>query len=320
MTIALTLLAASIAFAQSEPDLIEGKSLLSGCLAKTACSDYITGILGENMAEYGFALQFDPIATGALAGKGNGLVTEIHTDTVALGEGNDASKRLLIPPFIPRIAVGYQYGSFTYDNPYPQLAFGAFLLPPIRILDDGVLFSTGAHVGAAMPLVEHVIWGSLELDVSWAHVGAPLVGTEAQLSQLAPLEPFLEEGATKCPEIAAGCLDSFDQSAVTIRAGMSVEPFAGAFFYSRVGAAILRQRLFVVYDRTTWGVGGVQPQMQFGGGFRAGDKYQMSMGMSVANKPSYLSTNDSRLMAKFVTTFSFRFGHARYWERNEEED
>jgi CBS domain-containing protein len=314
MSIALALLVTGLALSQSKPDLIDGDSLLVDCLADESCGDYITGILGENMAEFGFALQFDPIATSALAGRGVGVVTEVHIDTVVLGEGNDATKMLLIPPIIPRIAVGYQLGSFTYDNPYPQLSVGAFVLPPITILGDGVIFSTGGHVGASQPVVEHLVWAGVELDASWSHVGAPLVGTWAQLQHLAPLEPYLVEGATDCANIGPGCLDSFNQSAFTLRGGMSLEPLAGAFFYGRLAAAVLRQRLFVVYDRTTWAVGGVQPQLQFGGGFRAGDKYQAAMGMSIANKPAHLSTNDARLMAKVVTTFSYRFGHARYWE------
>jgi len=40
----------------------------------------------------------------------------------------------------------------------------------------------------------------------------------------------------------------------------------------------------------------------------------------MANKPARLSTNDARMMAKVVTSFSFRFGHARYWERAEDDD
>ena len=316
--IALALLS-TLALAQTAPQLVDGDSLLEGCLADDACNEYIVGILGENMAEYGFALQFDPVATGALAGKGMGLVTEVHIDTVVLGEGNDATKRLLIPPLVPRFAVGYQLGSFTYDNPYPQFSFGAFMLPPVRILSDGVLFSIGANAGAAIPLYEHLLWGALEVDGSWAHVGAPLVGTEAQLSQLDPLKPYIEPRASDCGVISSSCLDSFNQSAFTLRAGLSVEPLAAIFFYGRLAAAILNQRMFVVYDRTTWTITGVQPQAQFGGGLRAGDKYQLAMGMSVANKPAHLSTNDSRLMAKFVTSFSFRFGQARYWERKEEQ-
>jgi len=320
MITAFALLAATLAFAQSEPDLLEGKTLLGDCYDDKRCNDYILAILGENMAEYGFALQFDPIATSALAGKGVGVVAEVHVDTIPLGEGNDATKRLLIPPLIPRIAVGYQLGSFTYDNPYPQLSFGAFMLPPIQILGDGVLFSTGAHVGGAMPLYEHILWGGIELDASWASIGAPLFGAERQLLELDILEPYITEGESDCQIIVTGCLDRFRQSAFTLRAGLSVEPFAGAFLYGRLAAAVLRQRLFIVFDRTTWGSAGPQAQAQFGAGIRAGDKYQLAMGSSIANKPEYLSTNDSRLMVKFATSFSFRFGQARYWERLEEEE
>jgi hypothetical protein len=318
MTIALALFAITVSRAQSEPELTDGKTLLSECFANPSCDAYLSGILGENMTEYGFALQFDPIATSAIAGKGYGFVTELHIDTVPLGEGNDVSKRLLIPPAVPRIAVGYQYGSFTYDDPYPQLAFGAFILPPVSIL-DGLLFSTGAHVGASVPLYKHILWGALELDGSWAHITAPLVGSEQQLSQLAPLEDRLSAG-TDCPTLTSDCFDQFNQSTWTARTGLSVEPFPGAFFYGRLAAALLRQRLYVAYDRTTWQIRGLQPQAQIGAGVRAGDKYQLTTELALANKPAYLSTNDSRLMAKVVTSFSFRFGHARYWENKEIED
>jgi len=318
MTIALALFAITVSRAQSKPELIDGETLFSECFADATCDAYISGILGENMTEYGFALQFDPIATSALAGKGYGLVTELHIDTVALGEGNDVSKRLLIPPIVPRIAVGYQYGSFTYDNPYAQLAFGAFILPPVSIL-DGQIFSTGAHVGAAVPLYSHLLWGAIELDGSWAHITAPLVGSEQQLSQLEPLDGHLSS-ETLCPILTSDCYDQFNQAAWTARTGLSLEPLAGAFFYARVAATLLRQRLFVAYDKTTWQIRGLQPQAQLGAGVRAGDKYQLATEVALANKPAYLSTNDSRMMAKVVTSFSFRFGHARYWEGDKTED
>jgi len=318
MSITLALFLTIPGFAQSEPELTDGNTLLADCFAVPSCDTYLSGILGENMTEYGFALQYDPLATGALVGRGYGLVTELHVDSVTLGEGNDVTERLLIPPLVPRIAVGFQYGSFTYNNPYPQLSVGAFILPPVSVL-DGKIFSLGAHLGGAVPIYEHILWAALELDGSWAHITAPLIGSEAQLRQLEPLDGLLN-GETDCTSLQSGCLDRFNQAAWTGRVGLSLEPLAGLFLYGRLAAALLRQKLMVAYDKTTWEIRGVQPQAQIGAGLRAGDKYQLSTGVSMAHKPPYLSTNDAHMMAKIVTSFSFRFGHARYWDPKEADE
>ncbi len=309
----LLALVATPAVAQSQATLLEGDSLLSECLDDDVCGTVLVELVSENMAEYGFVQQVDPIATSALGGKGNGAVAEIRLDTLELGPKNALEELVLIPPALPRLSLGYQYGSYTYDNPYPQLAVGLTVLPPIRLF-GGTLIGGQLDLSGALPVVDHWVWAGAELGYGYGQLSVPLLGTKAQLKRIDAFAPWVPEGGTQCKDLGEGCLDQFRQHTVHVRVGLSVEPAPACFFYTRLAMVGLVQRLAVAYDDTLWGSGGAQVQGQLGGGIRAGDKYQLALGTVIASRPKALSTTDRSSMVKVVASTSFRFGRVRYWE------
>ncbi len=308
----------TLSMAQSQAHLVDGETLLQPCLERTECGDALLGLVSENMTEYGFVQQVDPIATSALAGRGVGLVAEIRVDSTTMGHKNQLEETILIPPILPRVSLGYQYGSYTYDNPYPQYALGLTVLPPVPVL-GGTLFSADPHASFAVPLGTHVIWAGLDVGYGYSQLALPLLGTEAQLALIPELDGHLPTEGAMCTDIGEGCLDQFQQHAAHARVGLSIEPVAAAFLYMRGGVTYLRQTLHLAYDDSRWAIEGVQPQGGFGGGIRAGDKYQLALGGTLASRPLVLSTDESSVIAKVVFSTSFRFGNARYWERAEAE-
>ncbi len=305
-----------LAAAQTQATLLEGDSLLEPCLEDAACAPALLGLVSENVAEYGFVAQADPIAISALGGKGMGLVAEVRIDTATLGPKNALEQRVFLPPALPRIAVGYQYGSYTYDNPYPQLAVGLTALPPIHVL-GGTVFSVQADASGAVPLGTEVLWLGAEIGYGFSELVAPVVGTPAELADIPEIGPWLPERApSACDGIGRDCVDRFAQHAVSARGGISVEPLPAVFCYARAAAVAVVQRIAVAYDRTTWGMGGVQIQAQGGVGVRAGDKHQLAMGVVSAPRPPEQTTTGARTLTKVTASTSFRFGRPRYWERD----
>ena len=263
----ILLLLSAIAHAQSTAHLVDGDSLLQPCLDLASCGDAVIGLLSENMTEYGFVQQVDPIATSALAGRGVGLVAEVRIDSTTLGPKNQLEERILIPPILPRFTLGYQYGSYTYDDPYPQYALGLTLLPPVPVL-GGTLFSADPHASFAIPLGTHLLWAGAEVGYGFAQLALPLLGAEEQLSAIEELEGLLPTEGASCPDIGQGCLDQFQQHSFQGRVGLSVEPLPAAFLYVRGGITYLMQTLHLAYDGSNWAIEGIQPQVGFGGGMR----------------------------------------------------
>lgn len=315
MLVLLISLWAASAQAQTQATLIEGESLLAPCLDEATCSDALIRLVSENMAEYGFVLQADPVAFSALGGKGSGVVAEARLDSTTLGERNQLEQLVLVPPALPRVGLGYQYGSFTYDNPYPQFAGGVTVLPPFRIF-GGTLWGVQLDTSAAVPLGTHLAWAGGELGYGFGQLAVPLLGTKQQLRQIDAFAPWIAPGPTQCEDIGRGCLDQFRQHSVHARFGLSLEPAPAVFTYTRVALVGIVQRLAVAYDETLWGSSGMQVQGQFGAGIRAGDRYQLAVGGVIASRPEQLSTNGATTLGKIVATTSFRFGRVRYWERD----
>lgn len=314
MTGLLLVLLAPLASAQSQAQLLEGSSLLAPCLDDATCEPALRGLVSESLAEYGFALQADPLGASPLAGKGMGLVAEARLDSLTLGERNALEQQVPLPPALPRFGVGYQYGSYTYDDPYPQVGIGLTVLPPYRLY-GGTLVGGQLDVGAAVPLAGHLLWGGAELGYGVGQLAVPLLGSAANLRKVETLEAHVERGQGSCADLDV-CLDRFWQHAGHGRLGLSLEPVPALFLYTRVAAVVLVQRLRVAADDTLWGMGGLQPQAHLGGGLRAGDQYQLTLGTVIASRPQGWSTNDSRTLIKVVASTSFRFGRPRYWERD----
>jgi len=285
----------------------EGSPLLAECVASEDCGAYIATQLSEILVEAGFALASSPVLTSALGGRGNGLVAELHVDTLALGRGNDLSEEITLPPAMPTIAVGYHVGSYTYDDPYPQYTVGAHLLPPLSF-GDSTVFVVGGTASAAWPIVEQ-LWVGAEATYSYGRVRAPLVGPPDELKDIEELRPYVRGLDLDCDP----CMDVTQQHSATGRVGLSVEPVPAWFLYARGGIWGMAQRLSLDVDGSEWTLGGVLPTAGFGTGVRLADRMQLAAGAEHARKSAAVTT-ERRGMWKALFTMGFRFGDARYRE------
>lgn len=301
--------------AQQPAALVSEASDLQPCLDNAGCDAWFRSLLSETMAEYGFLFQHDAIAGGAIAGKGNGFVFEVHVDSAVLGPPNLVTENVRIPPILPRLEVGWHVGSYTFDDPYPEYAVSLFMLPPIHTQDSGV-FSVGGSASAAFPLGTHFLWGGAELDLGYGNVFGPMVGDGDAIGDIDLVGQFVEIGDPPCEGTERGCIDRFRSFSPTGRLGLSFEPAPPIFVYGKIGAAWVVSSLDIAYDRSRWVVRGLQPQASYGGGLRFGDRIQLGLGGVTALKREDISTDDTRSMTRVVATFSIRIGAPRYWEED----
>lgn len=304
------------ALAQQPAALRSPSTDLEPCLANEACDDWFRSLLSETMVEYGFLFQHDALVGGAIAGKGNGFVFELHVDSATLGPDNLVTENVRLFPVLPRLEFGWQVGSYTYDDPYPQYAVSVFLLPPLGSREAGA-FSGGLSASAAFPLGTHLVWAGGEVDVAYGEVRGAMVGNGSKLAGIDLVTQFVTIDRPPCADEESGCIDRYRALAPTARLGLSLEPAPPVFLYGKLGAAWIESALDIAYDQSRWVVRGLQPQVSYGGGFRVGDRIQLAIGGVTAAKPASLSTDDGRWMTRIVGGFGIRLGAERYWERRE---
>lgn len=299
----------------------EGRTLLEPCLENPQCRGWIDAHIPETLAHAGLGLRYAPLATSAIAGKGNGLVAELHGGSMPLQQRGTLGQEMALPPVVPRIALGYQYGSYTYDNPYPQLAIGGFLLPPIPSGDGGHAWSAGGELSGSVPVVKkadgapsHLLWLGAEVGAARSEVQGSVVGGLSRVRGIDEIADYLDENLVLC---RSGCLDAFVQDDLALRVGMSLEPIGGLFAFGRIAAIAWRQTLTIALDGSVWRLTGWQTQLHAGGGIRFGDRYSVS-GVLVAVPLSEATSSGSAWLTTVSASTSFRFGAPRYWEGEEE--
>jgi hypothetical protein len=304
-------LLASVALGQSaiQPSE-EGSELLADCVADPSCGAYIATQVSENLVEAGFAMTHAPMAASALGAKGMGLLAEVRVDSLPLGERNEVGENLKLPPVVPRLSAAYHVGSYTYDDPYPQYAIAAHVLPPVGSA-SGRGWSLGATGSVAAPLSE-LLWLGAEVDYTYGAVSATVLGTPSQLRQYEEVKPYLRGSdlQVQCDP----CVDRVGQHAAGLRAGASIEPHPLAFAFVRGGVLLVHQQLRLDVDSSRWTLGGLLPTVGAGGGLRIADRTQVGLGASAAWKGEAVTTT-RRLMLKLVGSLSVRFGDARYREQ-----
>ncbi len=291
---------------------------LQPCLDTPACETLFTNILSETLVEMGFLFQHDGQGASALVGKGNGFVFELNAQTPVLGEPNVVLDEVNLPPVVPRLEVGYQVGSYTYDDPYPQFAVSAYVFPPLQ-LGDYSAFSVGGTGSTSVPLGTHFVWAGAEVDVSYGAVGGPFVGDGDVIEDIDLVSGFVDVDSPPCDATSDGCVDRFRTVTVMPRLGFSVEPHPVIYAYGKLGVGYTGSAIDVAYDSSEWSLRGVQTQFSYGAGARFGDRVQLGIGGVTALKPEALSTDDSRAMTRLIAAFSIRTGDARYWY-DEDED
>lgn len=303
----------SVALAQQPVRPVSDQTELQPCLDTEACSSILLPLMSETMAEFGAISQYRHVTTSALTGRGTGLHFGLQFDSLVLGEKNLVTQELQLPPVLPKLEVGYQYGSFTYDDPYPQFAVGMFLFPPIKIGEDQV-GNVGGSLSSAVPLGVRFLFAGLDVDASYGYLHTEIAGDGDIIEDIDAVAPFVDIEPPPCDATEAGCIDKLRHWAVGARIGLAIEPHPLLFVYGRVGGAYVSGTLIVAYDESRWRVAGLQPQFDYGGGVRIGDRIQLSFGGRTALRREELSTDDSRTLTRIGLSFSIRTGDARYWE------
>jgi len=285
----------------------EGSPLLADCVASDDCGGYLATQLSENLVEAGFALAASPIGASTLGGKGTGVVAELHVDSLPLGERNELGQELALPPALPTLAVAYHVGSNTYDDPGPQLAVGAHVLPPVRFGDTSA-FAAGVAASAAWPVVRQ-LWLGAEATYTYGRVTAPLVGPPDDLRDIDAIRPYIRGIDLDCDP----CLDTTQQHGPTLRLGVSFEPVPAWFVYGRGGVWVVAQTLDLDVDDSRWQLAGILPTTGVGTGLRLADRMQLSAGLEHAVKSATVST-EGRAMFKVIGAMSVRIGGPCSWE------
>lgn len=303
----------SVALAQQPVRPVSGQTELQPCLDNDVCASILLPLMSETMAEFGAISQYRHVATSALTGRGTGLHVALQADSLVLGEKNLVTQELQLPPVIPKLEVGYQYGSYTFDDPYPQIGGGVFLFPPIKIGDDQ-FGNAGASLSAAVPLGIRYLWAGLDVDGSYGWLATEIAGDGDVIEDIDAVAPFVTVEQPPCDRTEVGCIDKMRHWAAGARVGLAVEPHPLLFLYGRVGASYVSGTLIVAYDDSRWRVAGLQPQFDYGGGVRIGDRIQLSFGGRTALRGEGLSTDDSRTLTRLGMSFAIRTGDARYWE------
>lgn len=306
------------AWAQQPIELTSGSTALQPCLDEAACSGVLLDLVSETLVEFGWFQQHDALQGGALVGRGTGFVFELHVDSYTLGRRNFITEEVALPPVLPKLEVGYQLGSFTYDDPFPQLAASVVLFPPIAA-DGYRLSNVAAQVSGAVPVVDHRVWLGLELGLSHGATSGEMLGDGGVLEDVDAVAPFVDLEEPACAELAEGCIDRIRQTAFTAKVGVAVEPIPELFLFSKVGLGRQATALAIAYDASAWKMTGVLPQLSYGGGVRIGDRVLLSLGGATAWKSADASTDGVRAMSRLQVGFAIRTGDARYWFEEEDE-
>lgn len=304
------------AWAQQLITLEQGPTELQPCLDDAACRGVLEPLATETLVEFGWFLQHDSMAGSALTGRGNGLVFSIQGESPELGRKNLIVNEVELPPLLPKLEVGYQVGSYTYDDPFPQVAVSAFVFPPIRI-DGFTLLNTGLTVSAAMPVVEHYVWLGAEVAGTYGRVRGEMLGDGDVLDDVDSVSNFVDIEPPACADTAAGCIDQIQQMMLTGRVGVAIEPIPELFFYSKLAIGTFRSDLDIAYDTSKWRVKGVQPAFSYGLGVRIEDRVTLGAGGVTGPKPERFSTDDARLVHRVNVSLSVRTGDRRYWYESE---
>ena len=278
MILLLTLTAHADGFGSAQ--LIAGSpddDSFTGCLASDGCRDSFLRFLGESMMEQGFTMQshpliLTPLVSGRLGTAVGGSLSTFPFEPPAVNLSGKEENTQFSPVF-PRISAGRIAEIGTH-----RVGMGFSALPPIPVGGARAL-----ELGMEGAVVDQLGWG-VELDLMFLQAHAPITATQEQLddrdsfSNSDNLDPELYE--ERCG--ASGCTDVFTMSSMGLRGGRVWHLPSGLSPYAKAGVSLLYERLYVMYDETTWGLLAVQPSLHGGTGFQLGESVHLAAGASAA--------------------------------------
>ena len=304
--LALVVAVATSANAQTTAQLVDGSPDFTDCLGSESCESNFLAFLGGSMAEQGFAMQHDPIATSATVRRTGGFVAGGRLDTFPFGPPptnlSGKEENTQFSPVLPRLVVGW-----VGDADGTRRGIGAFLLPPVPVGGASALV-LGGDVSVARSVGDRMRIG-VEADFTYVHATAPVAATESQLdsrddfSNPDNLDP--QTFADVCGD--TDCLDTFRVANAAVHgvAAWDLGDRWGA--YGKVGLTYVSERLHVAYDDTTWAVRGLQPSVHGGATVAATDSLMLAAGAAAALKHAGLDSGGAPLFYKLEGSASFAF-------------
>lgn len=304
LSLLLTLtMTAGTAHAQSQARLIAGAPEFSGCLDSASCVTGFYQFLGHAMSEQGFTFQQVPLLTSSLHVRHQGVSAGVLVDTFPLSppRANLSGKEenTSFSPVIGRLTAGW-LGDGPLDTHVG--AGGFFFWTPIDVGGATVLLA-GADLSVSRDLSERLRAG-VELDFTYGRANAPIVASPEQYEnrdEWANPDNLLPETYEEvCLPQPNGCIDTYTLANTGLRAGVGYQIVPGLDVSARLGMTWVHERLYVDYDRTTWGLDGLQPSAHVAGHYLLKDRVQLGLGTSVGfRRPAVSESGQGGVFYKF---------------------
>ncbi len=307
----MTPLLLSLAFAQSQPKIVEGTPEFASCIDGAGdCADRFYRFLGLSMAEQGFTFQNDPQLLSPTLSRREGVAAGALLTTFPFAKPREnlsgKEENTSYSPVLPRIFAGWT--GDTGDT--TRVGAGVFFLPPIPVGGASALIA-GVEGGAAMKVGEAARVG-VELDFTYTRARAPIVASEEQyearddFDNPSNLDPETYE-AVCIP--AGGCTDTFTLANGGARLAAAVD-IGIVSPYVKLGIHTISNQLNVMYDDTTWGMTGIQPAAHTGALLAIGEHIDLSLGAAFALRPASLNEDPgggAGLFTKVQGAAAYRF-------------
>lgn len=275
------------ALAQGQPTIVEGTPAFEDCLQSAGCADRFYRFLGLSMAEQGFTFQNDPQLLSPTLSTRDGWAVGGLLTTFPFPEPREnlsgKEENTSYSPVLPRL-----FGGWRGTVGELRAGGGVFFLPPIPVGGASALV-LGAEGGVTIPVSDAVRLGA-ELDLTTTRARAPIVASEAQyearddFDNPTNLDPAIYEEVC----LPDGCVDTF---LVTNGGARLVASFGSGpvLPYVKLGVNLVRERLKVQYDGTTWGLGGVQGVAHGGALLQLGEHVDLALGGALGLRPATLA-------------------------------
>ena len=274
MIISLFLSIAHAKFGQTT--LSAGSPDFKDCLDNSNCIDDFYRFLTHSMLEQGFAIEGRSLLANPALTKQENFVfgTSITTFPFSPPQKNLSGKEenTSFSPVFPRF-----HGHYIQDD--KKNSYGIGILPPIPIKGASVLFTSLHYVRLISPQ------NTFQIDGSFAHILAPITASEEQFedkenfSNPDNLNDSLYQ--ERCASQENGCIDQYNIVHTsgswlhTWTTTKTIQP------YTQLGVTALYERLYVMYDDTTWEIFSLQP-VGTGGVSWSNQNYFCSIGASLA--------------------------------------
>ncbi len=261
------------------------------CLESDGCRQSFLRFLSESMLEQGFTMQGLSMSLSPLAHDRDGFVIGGSLATFPFGDPatnlSGKEENTQFSPVFPRINAG-----IVTQTPDRRYALGGSFLPPIPVggasaleigVEGGVVLAGPGEPGVGV-----------EAELTFVSANAPITATDEQLEDRDSFSNPDNLDPDRYEEVCGseGCLDTFTMANLELRGGYGfvvgdLRP------YARLGVTMVSERLYVMYDDTTWGLWSLQPAVHVGSGWQPGENLHLGLGGSLALQQANQSESNS---------------------------